>query len=225
MEIKGEMFSFSEENYLKAIFHLERKYSGGVSTNALAEEMETKASSVSDMIKKLSEKKLVNYRKYQGVRLTEKGRTAAVEVVRKHRLWEVFLVEKLQFSWDEVHDVAEQLEHIRSEKLTNELDKFLGHPKRDPHGDPIPDSKGNFRIANKLLLSGLEKGQFGVFVGVKDSSAEFLRYLDKNQIALGEKIHVVDKESFDQSMLIRTGEEELNISHNVSSNLFVKLLE
>ncbi|MFD2517456.1 metal-dependent transcriptional regulator [Salinimicrobium flavum] len=216
------MFSFSEENYLKAIFHLERKYPRGVSTNALAEEMETKASSVTDMVKKLSEKDLVDYKKYQGVRLSSEGKEAAVQVIRKHRLWEVFLVEKLDFSWDEVHDVAEQLEHIKSEKLTNELDRFLGHPERDPHGDPIPDAKGKFSVSNKLLLTELEKGQTGVCVGVKDSSPDFLRYLDKNKIALGREIRVIDKEAFDNSMIIKIDGEELSISHAISSNLFIK---
>lgn len=216
------MFSFSEENYLKAIFHLERKYPRGVSTNALAEEMETKASSVTDMVKKLSEKDLVDYKKYQGVRLSSEGKEAAVQVIRKHRLWEVFLVEKLDFSWDEVHDVAEQLEHIKSEKLTNELDRFLGHPERDPHGDPIPDAKGKFSVSNKLLLTELEKGQTGVCVGVKDSSPDFLRYLDKNKIALGREIRVIDKEAFDNSMIIKIDGEELSISHAISSNLYIK---
>ena len=219
------MFSFSEENYLKAIFHLQKKYSGGVSTNALAEQMETKASSVTDMVKKLSDKELVKYKKYQGVKLSEKGKKTAVEVIRKHRLWEVFLVEKLHFSWDEVHDIAEQLEHIKSAKLTNELDNFLGHPKRDPHGDPIPDAKGNFRIANNLLLSDLEKGQSCVCVGVRDSSSEFLRYLDKNNIALGKQIEIVYKEEYDQSMLVKVEEKELRISQTVSNNLFVKPIE
>ena len=216
------MFSLSEENYLKAIFHLEKKYPGGVSTNALAEEMETKASSVTDMIKKLSEKKLVKYRKYQGVQVSDKGRKTAVEVIRKHRLWEVFLVEKLNFSWDEVHDIAEQLEHIKSEKLTHELDKFLGHPKRDPHGDPIPDSEGNFRIANKMLLADLEVGQAGICVGVKDSATEFLRYLDKNKITLGKTIEVVQREEYDDSLLIRIDDHDLRVSKSISHNLFIK---
>lgn len=219
------MFSFSEENYLKAIFHLEKKYSGGVSTNALAEEMETKASSVTDMVKKLADKKLVKYKKYQGVELSEKGRKTAIEVIRKHRLWEVFLVSKLNFTWDEVHDVAEQLEHIRSEKLTSELDKFLEYPKRDPHGDPIPDAEGNFRISNKLLLADLEEGETGLCVGVKDSSAEFLRYLDKNGIALGKTIEVVHREEYDQSLLIKVEGENLRISKSISNNLFVKPIE
>ncbi|MHA6278888.1 metal-dependent transcriptional regulator [Salinimicrobium sp. CAU 1759] len=219
------MFSLSEENYLKAIFHLEKKYSAGVSTNALAEEMETKASSVTDMLKKLSDKNLVKYRKYQGVHLSENGKHAAIEVIRKHRLWEVFLVDKLNFSWDEVHDIAEQLEHIKSEKLTDELDKFLGHPKRDPHGDPIPDADGNFRISNKMLLADLTEGQSGICVGVKDSSTEFLRYLDKNEITLGKPIKVVQREEYDDSLLIQVNENELRVSKSISTNLFVKPTE
>lgn len=216
------MFSLSEENYLKAIFHLENKYSGGVSTNALAEEMETKASSVTDMVKKLADKKLVKYRKYQGVQLSAEGKKTAIEVIRKHRLWEVFLVEKLNFSWDEVHDIAEQLEHIKSGKLTDQLDKFLGHPKRDPHGDPIPDAEGNFRIDNNLLLADLQPGETGICVGVKDSSSEFLQYLDKNHISLGKQIHIVYKEEYDKSILIKVEERELRISQTVSNNLFVR---
>ena len=216
------MFSLSEENYLKAIFHLERAFPSGVSTNALADEMSTKASSVTDMIKKLSEKKLVAYKKYQGVKLSDKGRETAVNVIRKHRLWEVFLVEKLGFAWDEVHEVAEQLEHIRSDKLINELDRFLDFPKRDPHGDPIPDSKGNFAISNKLLLAELNTGESGICIGVKDSSPEFLQYLDKNKIALGQLIVILEKESFDLSMLINLNGKELKISNVISSNLYIK---
>lgn len=216
------MFSLSEENYLKAIFHLEHTYTEGVSTNALAEEMDTKASSVTDMVKKLSDKKLVSYKKYQGVKLSKLGKETAVEVIRKHRLWEVFLVEKLNFSWDEVHDVAEQLEHIRSEKLIDELDKFLGFPKRDPHGDPIPDAAGNFMVSNKILLADLKNGEAGICVGVKDSSAAFLQFLDKNEISLGKEIKVMEKESFDQSMLIKLNGNELRISNLISANLYIK---
>ena len=218
------MFSLSEENYLKAIFHLETSYKSGVSTNALAEEMQTKASSVTDMVKRLSDKDLVNYKKYQGVKLSEAGKRAAIEVIRKHRLWEVFLVEKLGFNWDEVHEVAEQLEHIKSEKLTNELDKFLEHPKRDPHGDPIPDAQGNFSVANRILLSDLDIGETGICVGVKDSSAEFLQYLDKNNISLGKQIEVVEKEEFDKSMLIKMDGNQLRISNQISANLFIKTI-
>jgi len=216
------MFSLSEENYLKAIFHLVRAYPIGVSTNALAEEMSSKASSVTDMIKRLSKKKLVAYKKYQGVKLSELGRETAVSVIRKHRLWEVFLVNKLGFAWDEVHEVAEQLEHIKSDKLIKELDRFLDFPKRDPHGDPIPDSKGNFSTSNKVLLAELNKGESGICIGVKDSSPEFLQYLDKNKIALGQLIVIVEKESFDQSMLINLNGKELKISNVISSNLYIK---
>ncbi len=218
------MFSLSEENYLKAIFHLETAYKSGVSTNALAEEMQTKASSVTDMVKRLSDKDLVNYRKYQGVKLSKAGKRAAIEVIRKHRLWEVFLVEKLSFNWDEVHEVAEQLEHIKSEKLTNELDKFLEYPKRDPHGDPIPDAQGNFSVANRILLSDLDIGETGICVGVKDSSAEFLQYLDKNNISLGKQIEVIEKEDFDKSMLIKMEGNQLRISNQISTNLFIKTI-
>jgi DtxR family Mn-dependent transcriptional regulator len=216
------MFSLSEENYLKAIFHLQKLPKAGVSTNALAEELQTKASSVTDMLKKLSDKGLVVYEKYQGVYLSESGRTTALQIVRKHRLWEVFLVEKLGFTWDEVHEVAEELEHIKSDKLISELDKFLDYPKRDPHGDPIPDAEGNFQVSNKVLLSNLKKGEVGTLVGVKDTSSEFLKYLDKNNIALGETIKVLDKEEFDGSMQIQVRDESLNVSPLVTVNIYIK---
>src|SRR5690606_3551572 len=172
--------TLAEENYLKAIYHLENQSANGVSTNALAEEMKTKASSATDMIKKLAEKNMISYVPYQGVTLSKAGRTYAVKVVRKHRLWEVFLLEKLNFSWDEVHDLAEQLEHIKSEKLTDKLDEFLGFPKVDPHGDPIPDRHGNFEKVEKTVLANAKEGQTYVCVGVDDSSSDFLKYLDSN---------------------------------------------
>src|SRR5690606_30039252 len=178
------MFTYSEENYIKAIFHLQHISVEGVSTNAIADQMDTKASSVTDMIKKLAEKDLINYVKYQGVTLTEKGRKTALSIIRKHRLWEVFLVEKLDFTWDEVHEVAEQLEHIHSEKLIDRLDKLLDFPKFDPHGDPIPSKDGKFQERDKILLSELPVGEGGICVGVKDSSSSFLKFLDKNGIAL-----------------------------------------
>lgn len=216
------MTSLSEENYLKTIFHLQKAFPEGVSTNALAEKLESKASSVTEMLKKLSKKNLVEYRKYQGVKLSSKGKSAALQIIRKHRLWEYFLVEKLSFSWAEVHEVAEQLEHIRSEKLVRELDRFLGFPRKDPHGDPIPDEEGNFANSEKILLSELETGETGICIGVKDSSREFLEYLDKNDISLGKKIKVLDREDFDQSLLIKMEGQELHISRAISNNLFLK---
>ncbi|WP_268848269.1 metal-dependent transcriptional regulator [Flavobacterium aestivum] len=216
--------TFSEENYLKAIFHLTTRLDAEVSTNAIAEMMETKASSVTDMLKKLAEKDLINYKKYQGVSLTENGKLEAKMIVRKHRLWEVFLVEKLDFSWDEVHDIAEQLEHIKSEKLINKLDDFLGNPTEDPHGDPIPDAQGRMITVEKQLLSDLLGNQAGICVGVKDNSSDFLKYLDKQQIGLGSKIEVISKEAFDLSLKIKVNGEELAISNKIASNLFVKLV-
>lgn len=216
--------TFSEENYLKTIFHLTTFLDTEISTNAIAEKMETKASSVTDMLKKLAEKDLVNYKKYQGVSLTEKGKLAAKMIVRKHRLWEVFLVEKLDFSWDEVHDVAEQLEHIKSEKLINKLDVFLGNPTEDPHGDPIPDAKGNIIKIEKQLLSEIGVGKTTICVGVKDTSAEFLQYLDKQKISLGASIEVVSKEDFDASLILKVNNQKLTVSSKIASNLYVQLV-
>ncbi|MFA9191939.1 metal-dependent transcriptional regulator [Flavobacterium sp. FZUC8N2.13] len=216
--------TFSEENYLKSIYHLTSSSDAGVSTNAIAEMMETKASSVTDMLKKLAEKDLVHYKKYQGVSLTANGKLAAKMIVRKHRLWEVFLVEKLDFSWDEVHDIAEQLEHIKSEKLINKLDDFLGNPTEDPHGDPIPDAQGKIINTEKHLLSELLENQKGICVGVKDTSSEFLKYLDKQEISLGSKIEIIGKESFDLSLKIKLNNQELTISNKIASNIFVKVV-
>ena len=215
--------TFSEENYLKAIYHLTAVTDTEVSTNAIAETMETKASSVTDMLKKLAEKDLVNYIKYQGVSLTDKGKLSAKMIVRKHRLWEVFLVDKLNFAWDEVHDIAEQLEHIKSEQLINKLDDFLGNPTEDPHGDPIPNAHGQMIAIEKQLLSELRENQIGICVGVKDSSTEFLKYLDKQEIALGSKIEIIFKESFDLSIKIRVNNKELTVSNKIANNLFVKV--
>lgn len=216
------MFTLSEENYLKAIYHLEIDVDKGISTNAIAKKLDTKASSVTDMIKKLSEKEVVVYKKYQGVKLTDFGEKSAANIVRKHRLWEVFLVEKLNFSWDEVHDVAEQLEHIKSPKLIKQLDAFLGFPTHDPHGDPIPDKDGNLNVIEKCLLSTLSKNESGVCVGVDDSSSEFLQFLDKKGITLGNSITILDKEDFDDSLSILVDGKKLSISNKIATNLFIQ---
>lgn len=218
------MFSQSEENYLKTIYHLSLISNKGITTNAIAKKLETKASSVTDMVQKLSEKELIIYKKYQGVTLTEFGKKTAANIVRKHRLWEVFLVEKLNFSWDEVHDVAEQLEHIKSPKLINQLDALLGFPTHDPHGDPIPDKDGHVNIVDKILLSTLNKDESGVCVGVNDSSSEFLRFLDKKKITLGKKINVLEKEDFDDSLSIMINDKKFSISQKIANNLYIKKL-
>lgn len=218
------MNSFTEENYLKAIFKLS-KNKDIVSTNAVADELETKASSVTDMIKKLSDKKLVNYAPYKGVKLTEAGRKIAVSVVRKHRLWEVFLVDKLDFKWDEVHDIAEQLEHIQSMELVERLDQFLGHPKYDPHGDPIPDKDGNINRHKEQTLADLNPNEKGIIVGVKEHSKSYLNYLDQIGLILGSEVEIVDIVDFDNSMSIQINQnKKTSISNQASKNLYVKKL-
>ena len=214
--------TISEENYLKVIYHLSLVSPKGVNTNAIAGMLETKASSVSDMLKKLATKELVSYQKYQGVLLTDKGIRIAKMIVRKHRLWEVFLVEKLHFSWDEVHEIAEELEHIKSEKLINKLDAFLEFPAFDPHGDPIPDANGDVKKVNKLLLSDSELNKEYRCIGVKDSSSDFLKYLDKQKIALGSTFLVKEKEVFDDTLLVEVNAKEISISHKIANNLYVQ---
>ncbi len=214
--------TISEENYLKVIYHLSNLSPKGVNTNAIAGMLDTKASSVTDMLKKLSDKELVNYQKYQGVFLTDKGKLSAKMIVRNHRLWEVFLVEKLGFSWDEVHEVAEELEHIRSEKLINQLDKFLNFPNFDPHGDPIPNANGEMPTLAKQLLAEIEVGKITTCVGVKDTSVDFLQYLNKQQISLGTNIKVLEKEPFDGTIKIEINKTVLVISDKIANNLYVK---
>lgn len=214
----------SEENYLKIIYHLSLKSEAVVSTNAIANVMDSKPSSVTDMVQKLAEKDLVSYKKYQGVSLTEKGKKAAVNIIRKHRLWEVFLVEKLRFSWDEVHDIAEQLEHIKSEQLINRLDEFLNFPTEDPHGDPIPNKNGIIPKLTRQLLADAPLNEKLICVGVKDSSSSFLQYLDKQKISLGTALQIIEKEAFDNSLKILIDQEKITVSHIVANNIFVKQL-
>lgn len=203
--------TYTEENYLKAIWSLSKGSSKGVSTNKVAERLETKASSVTDMVRRLSEKGLVDYVKYQGVHLSPEGRDIAIRVIRKHRLWECFLVDKLGFNWDEVHDLAEQLEHIRSAELTDRLDDFLGHPLFDPHGDPIPNKQGRFPERERKSLSQCQPGDVVILTGVIDSSASFLQFLNRLNLQLGSKMAVVEKIDYDQSLLVEreSGEQLL----------------
>lgn len=217
--------TLSEEDYLKAIYHLGKGDIDLVSTNAIAEQMNTKPSSVTDMLRKLADKGFIGYKKYKGVTLTDPGKKSALNLVRKHRLWEVFLVDKLEFTWDEVHEVAEQLEHIKSEKLVDRLDKHLGYPEVDPHGDPIPTKSGSFHKSLKKLLTEVSAGASGVCVGVKDSSPAFLKFLDKNKIALGDMVRVLEIEEFDGSMRISVNGKELRISNLIGANLYLKTTE
>lgn len=216
------MITLTEENYIKAIYHLAGNGENTVNTNAIAEAMQTKASSVTDMIKKLSAKNYTDYKKYQGVTLTAQGKRVAVNIIRKHRLWEVFLVEKLNFSWDEVHEVAEHLEHIKSEKLVDQLDAFLEYPTQDPHGDPIPNKEGKFQHIEKVVLAKAEVGSSYKCVGVDDTSTTFLKYLDSNHIGLGTIITIKHKEPYDHSIRIALDDKEIVVSQSVAKNLYVK---
>lgn len=215
------MLSLTEENYLKAIYHLSDGGSKAVLTNELAEAMSTKAASVTDMIKKLSAKDVITYEKYYGVNITAQGKSEALLVIRKHRLWETFLVDKLGFAWDEVHEVAEQLEHINSPRLIEKLDEFLGYPKVDPHGDPIPDHKGKIKIIPQVPVDQLAIGYQGKIAAVKDSDSNLLKYLDKIGARPGVKIKVLGKEDYDESMEILIDDHRVFISKAVSQNILV----
>ena len=215
-------FSVAEENYIKAIYHLQQS-DGNVTTNELAAELRTKAASVTDMLKKLKAKKLLNYEKYQGFRLSTEGKKIALNIVRKHRLWEYFLVEKLQFGWDEVHEVAEELEHITSKKLIDKLDAFLDHPKFDPHGDPIPDSSGKMAAQKQVNLIDLPLNEQAEIVSVGSQSTELLELLRHKHLSIGTILEVKKKFSFDHSIEIKIrGQQPFIISQQLAQALFVK---
>lgn len=216
------MQSFTEENYLKTIYYLASKQEGEVSTNALAEMTATKAASVTDMLRKLSEKELIHYKKYQGVRLSEEGERLALQIIRRHRLWEVFLVEKLGFGWEEVHDIAEELEHIHSAALVTRLDAFLGNPQFDPHGDPIPTPAGQMPEMGYRKLADVETGQEVRLMAVLEHSTEFLQHLDRSNLTLGSLVTVREINGFDKSVLVQIGPDRtVFVSHEVAKNLLV----
>lgn len=216
------MTSLTEENYLKAIYKLFEKNGAMVSTSALAETLQINAASVTDFIKKMADKKLISYQKSKGVSLTEQGRLIALNIIRKHRLWEVWLVNKLNFKWDEVHDIAEQLEHVVSNALIEQLDEHLGYPKIDPHGDLIPDAKGRFAKSSSKPLSDCRKGDKVKFIGVAEHSNSFLQYLTKSNIKLGDELLVELIEDFDNSFEVKINKKERKLlSKDVVKNLLV----
>ncbi len=216
----------TEENYLKAIYKLGEKLEedAHINTNSIAHAMNTKAASVTDMLKRLSDKELVTYQRYKGVKIKEKGLFLAKKLIRRHRLWEVFLLEKLHFKWDEVHEIAEQLEHISSDELTQRLDKFLQYPRFDPHGDPIPDADGNITYHNDSIeLCDFKEGEQGVIVGVKEHSPEFLRYLEQQKLVLDTHLKILRKHTYDDSLLVQINQQEITlVSSKVSRNLYAK---
>jgi DtxR family Mn-dependent transcriptional regulator len=216
------MYTLAEENYLKAIFKLSQ-ITENVSTNQIAAELATKASSVTDMLRKLAEKLLINYTRYQGVSLTQTGEKVAINIIRRHRLWEFFLVEKLHFKWDEVHEMAEEMEHISSNKLIDRLDEFMGFPTRDPHGDPIPDSNGNFKKNDLKPISAVDVNTCGVISGVKDHSTAFLQYLEKQGLIIGKKITIKEIITYDNAVILQMENKDLQISRDVAINLLIAL--
>jgi len=215
------MNTFAEENYLKAILSLSLQSGELVSTNEIASEINTSAASVSDMLKKLQEKDLIIYTKYKGVSLNKKGERIAVNILRKHRLWETFLVRKLDFNWDEVHDVAEQLEHIKSERLMDKLDSFLNFPKFDPHGEVIPTKDGEIPKTDRIPLSEIEENSKGTVLGVTLDDSSFLQYLNKLEIQIGTEIEVFDRIDFDKSVNISINNKKQNISNQVAKHLLI----
>jgi DtxR family Mn-dependent transcriptional regulator len=215
-------FSVAEENYIKAIWHLQR-YNDDVTTNLLANQLSTRPASVTDMLKKLKTKKLVHYEKYHGFSLTSEGKKIALGIIRRHRLWEFFLAEKLHFDWDEVHDIAEDLEHVSSKKLIDKLDEYLGFPKVDPHGDPIPDNQGKMETSSAIGLHELEVGKIAEVSGVGNQSSELLELLKHKNIRIGTKLEVKKRFEFDQSLEIKIRNlPAFTISEQLAKNLLVK---
>jgi DtxR family Mn-dependent transcriptional regulator len=215
--------TFTEENYIKSIYSLqERNASGEVSVNEIAERMQTKPATVTDMLRKLSEKELIHYEKYKKVKLSDLGMEHALQIVRKHRLWETFLYHTLHFSWDEVHEVAEQLEHIHSQKLITRLDEFLGFPKYDPHGDPIPTASGDMPATKAVLLSEVTiPASECRIVAVKDSSSAFLQQLKRFGLEINVQIRIEERMPYDNSLLIATKGEPFLISEKIAENILV----
>jgi DtxR family Mn-dependent transcriptional regulator len=213
----------AEENYIKNIYHLQQR-SGLVTTNDLASILRTKPASVTDMIKKLKMKKLLQYEPYKEFCLTPYGKKIALGVIRKHRLWEYFLVKKLQFEWDEVHDVAEQLEHVESKKLVEKLDAFLEFPRFDPHGDPIPDSNGKMVVLHELNLIDLPFNKQAEVTSVRNQSTELLELLKHKNINIGTKLEIKRKFDFDNSIEVKMKNfSPVTISEQLAKALFVKI--
>lgn len=216
------MLSYTEENYLKAIYHLSSGGTKSVTTNEIAESMSTKAASVTDMVKKLSVKDLISYEPYYGAKITRLGKAEALLIIRKHRLWETFLVEKLNFNWDEVHDVAEQLEHIQSALLIEKLDEFLGYPTADPHGHPIPDKNGKIPQVRQIPLTDVPVSKKITVNSVTDGSPSYLQYLSKIGVYIGATIIIMEKIEFDGSLEIQIDNtKKAFISRDAAQHLLV----
>ena len=215
------MNSLTEENYLKAIYNLVNE-NDEVSVNDLSRQLNIKMPSVNSMIKKFADKKWVKYESYKPIKLTESGKKEASLIVRKHRLTEMFLVEKMGFGWDNVHEIAEQLEHIHSEVFFDKMDEILNYPKVDPHGEPIPDTDGNVIQPDFKKLSKCQENEIVELASVTTSSEEFLSFLNKRNLSLGTEIKVLQKEDFDHSIKVSYNGQEENFSKTVCDRLLVK---
>lgn len=214
-------YSISEENYIKTIYHLQQA-DNTVTTNELAAGLNAKPASITDMMKKLKAKKLLHYQPYQGFKLSAEGNKVALSIIRRHRLWEYFLAEKLKFTWDEVHEVAEQLEHVSSKKLVDKLDEYLGFPRTDPHGDPIPDAEGKIEQVKKICLTDLAMNTVAVISNVKDQSNAILELLEHKKLTIGTRLEIKRRFSFDESIEIKTGKQPaFTISKQLAENIFV----
>lgn len=217
-----QSISFTEENYLKTIYSLSKQEKGKIANLSIAEMLHINPATVTEMLKRLNEKHFIDYNRIDGASLTSKGELLALKVIRKHRLWETFLVNKLSFSWDEVHEIAEQLEHIHSDKLIRQLDKFLGFPKFDPHGDPIPDKNGSLPLSKAFPLSEVETPGNFKLIGVANHTPAFLQYLDKMNITINDQIEIREIQEFDHSMTVKINNRpQVMFSHEIAKNLLV----
>ncbi len=219
------LLSQAEENYIKAIYKLTINNDKGTTTNDIAREVNTKASSVTDMLKKLKKKDVISYKPYNPISLTELGTERAIQIVRKQRLWEVFLYDKLGFKWDQVSELASELEHVQNNTLIDKLDTFLNSPTHTPHGNPIPDRYGRINNHEEVTVADLEVGQFGMIIGLKDTSSKFLQYLDKTGLNLGKTVKINQITDYDQSMEITLNMTETkNVTYQAAQNLYIKKL-
>jgi len=214
--------SAAEEKYLKAILILSGSPDRNVSTNALAAKLKMTAASVTDMLKRLSDKQLIAYERYKGASLTSEGQRIATNQIRKNRLWEVFLVQTLGMTWDEVHEIAEDLEHLPSERLIALLDTFLGNPKYDPHGDPIPNARGKYTLRAQILMSELKTDDEGLVIGVKDDEPSFLRHLTEKGLTPGTAFRVLTNDPYDHTMRLTVNSREINLSGAAAHNILIK---
>lgn len=213
--------SQAEENYLKALYNLANE-NDEVNASELSQHLEVSLPTVNSMVKRLSERDFLIYEKYKPLKLTKKGRLVAAEIIRKHRLTEMFLVDKMGFGWEEVHNVAEQIEHIQSERFFDRMDEILGFPRFDPHGSPIPDKNGEVISQDLVALADCEVGDKLELKALNQSSEELLRYLNDKGLAIGTKLEVIDKEDFDESMEIRyAGDKQTVLSKKVCKRLML----